>query len=222
MRVARPRNSAAETGGSSPSSASPFVINLACSSPPDRNRLRPIIRCTKNLSARSKRITSPVDTLLKSKRFTKTRSPDRIHGVMLPPSTRKHTEPCARIFLEISDADSVGREMNCSFSSIRGMAAVAAIRESIPPFETQRPGRQAKRAPSTLPSYAVVESRFRLRGGFGSPQEVRWRLALHRKPSAFVDTDCRQEAEFPEFARDSLPARSARRLSLPSRESRWR
>src|SRR5580704_12748961 len=178
-----------------------------------------MIRCTKNLSARSKRITSPVDTLSKSKRFTKTRSPDRIHGVILPPSTRKHTEPCERIFLEISDPDSVGLEMNRSFSSIRGMVAVAAIRESIPPFGTRRPGRQAKRARSTLPSYAVVESKFRPRGEFGSPPEVRSTLAPHRKPSAFVDTDCRQEAEFPEFARDSLPAHSARGLSLPGRES---
>jgi hypothetical protein len=60
----------------------------------------------------------------------KTKSPERIHGVMLPPSTRKHTEPCERIFLEISDTEPAGTTTGGSFSATRifETAAVAILR----------------------------------------------------------------------------------------------
>src|ERR1700683_5635538 len=60
----------------------------------------------------------------------KAKSPERIQGVMLPPSTRKHTEPCERIFLEISNVASVGTATGRSFSGTRicETAAVAILR----------------------------------------------------------------------------------------------
>src|SRR5580704_2260484 len=59
-----------------------------------------------------------------------TKSPERIQGVMLPPSTRKHTEPCERIFVDISDREPAGLTAGRSFSATRiwETAAVAILR----------------------------------------------------------------------------------------------
>src|ERR1700693_3185523 len=155
----------------------------------------------------------------------KTKSPERIQGVMLPPSTRKHTDPCKRIFLEISDVASAGTETGRFFSATRicETAAVAAIfRESIPRSELRLPGRRGKRARSIRPSSDAAESKCQPQGESGLQPGVHRNPVIRQKPSGFVDTSCLREAEFPEFEHGCPPERSATKLSLPNRALRWR
>src|ERR1700683_1057568 len=154
----------------------------------------------------------------------KTKSPERIQGVMLPPSTRKHTDPCERIFLGISDVAPARRATARSFSATRTCetVAVAAIRGSIPRSALRLAGGRAKRARSTGPAGDAAESKCRRPGESGSQPWVDRSPAARQKSSGFVDTSCRREAEFPEFERGCPRERFARKLSLPDRALRWR
>src|ERR1700735_187946 len=149
----------------------------------------------------------------------KIKSPGRTHGIMLPPDTRKHADPCVRIFSAIERAESGGGGTNRPLSSIRARetADVALIRESIQLFEWRLPGRPRKRAQSTRPAFAAAGSMFQLPGVLGLRPGVRLNLAERQRPFAFVGISCRRESKSRAFGHGFPPAHSARKLSLPGR-----
>jgi hypothetical protein len=177
MRMTRPRNWSAETGRSSPSSASPLVTSarfLFVRDSTPASGTRRITRCTKNRPPCSKRITSPRDTASNSHLRTNKRSPGRIQGNMLPPNARKQTEPRLRTFREIY-ADSLvkfTREFSICVAPVTAMRE-EAIRASAPRSALQSAVRRGMRAPTSCPSFDAAKSACRGPEKFAAPRKVR-------------------------------------------------